>query len=832
MDKIAQAITRLFDKHRIVFWYDAKKELRQEYASLLLPRVEKIELHNNEFNVKHLILREKPNQKFLLYHEGQQPNDLNNWLLDVLIAQGLFSADQVSLWMNELELSPSFWDLVQEHIEFFKNDNRRTALKSRLAADDIHNAIRTKMLAVCVNADVENRVESVLEILLAELAEDKHEKFDLIQRCNLDAFLWNRLEVQFGYKSKTSGVRDFAIGLFKSCYSQSLEEPSALTQDALVFLKRWRDSVRYQTAFEKLSEECANILGIEKDLHNRDIRALIDVDVFKLIDVKILSALAQQILDSTLSAGECANLIWRRRNTHWFKEFSNIYEALNYGSQFINELHNADLQMESLVDGIRKYKNTWYRLDQNYRKFIFHVRASKQPLLEKLIERIEGLYSNNFLLPVNDNFQRFIDSAESWSAASIVSQSEFFTRHIREYLGTKNKVAVIISDALRYEIGEELTRVIQEEDRFTAELEPMLAMLPSYTQLGMAALLPHTQITIIKDGTAQVDGQSATGKENRAKILKSAVKDSSATIKSSDLLSMGRDESREFAKENQIIYVYHNQIDVAGDKLETENRVFNAAEDAIHEIVDILKKLTNANLSNIIITSDHGFIYQNKPLDESEFSIKDAEGEEIYVRNRRFVIGKGLKPSKSMKSFNASELGLSGDFQVMIPKSINRLRQQGSGSRYVHGGASLQEVVIPLIKVNKKRSSDISLVEVVIITSSSSVITSGQISVAFHQTEPVSGKILPRQLRAGIYSQDGTLLSDSHMLNFDLTSENPREREVKKQFILSRKADEINNQTVYLRLEELVPNTTHYKQPPYQEIPYQLRRSFTTDFDM
>jgi len=830
MDKIAQAITRLFDKHRIVFWYDAKKELRQEYDSLWLAGVEKIELRNNEFNVKHLILREKPNQKFLLYHEGQQPNDLNNWLLDVLIAQGLFSADQVSLWMNELELSPSFWDLVQEHIEFFKNDNRRTALKSRLAADDIHNAIRTKMLAVCVNADVENRVESVLEILLAELAEDKHEKFDLIQRCNLDAFLWNRLEVQFGYKSKTSGVRDFAIGLFKSCYSQSLEEPSALTQDALVFLKRWRDSIRYQTAFEKLSEECANILGIEKDLHNRDIRALIDVDFFKLIDIKILSALAQQILDSTLSAGECANLIWRRRNTHWFKEFSDIYEALNYGSQFIHELHNADLQMESLADGIRKYKNTWYRLDQNYRKFIFHVRAAKQPLLEKLIERIEGLYSNNFLLPVNDNFQRFVDSAESWSAAPIISQPEFFERHIREYLGTKNKVAVIISDALRYEIGEELTRVIQEEDRFTGELEPMLAMLPSYTQLGMAALLPHTQITIIKDGTAQVDGQSATGKENRAKILRSAVKDGSATIKSSDLLNMGRDESREFAKENQIIYVYHNQIDVAGDKLETENRVFNAAEDAIHEIVDILKKLTNANLSNIIITSDHGFIYQNKPLDESEFSIKDAEGEEIYVRNRRFVIGKGLKPSKSMKSFNASELGLSGDFQVMIPKSINRLRQQGSGSRYVHGGASLQEVVIPLIKVNKKRSSDISLVEVVIITSSSSVITSGQISVAFHQTEPVSGKILPRQLRAGIYSQDGTLLSDSHMLNFDLTSENPREREVRKQFVLSRKADEVNNQMVYLKLEEPDPGTSYFKE--YKTMSYQLRRSFTTDFDL
>ena len=332
MDKIAQAISRLFDKHRIVFWYDAKQELRHEYDSLWLMGVEKIELHNNEFNVKHLILREKPNQKFLLYHEGPQPDDLNNWLLDVLLAQGIFSADQVSLWTNELELSPSFWDLVQEHIEFFKNDSRRSALKSRLAADETHNTIRAKMLAVCVNADVENRVESVLEILLAELAEDRHEKFDLIQRCNLDPFLWGRLEVQFGYKSKTAGVRDFAIGLFKACYSLSLDEPSALTQDALVFLKRWRDSVRYQTAFEKLSEECANILGIRNDLENRDFRTLVDVDFFKLIDVKILVSLAGQIFNRTLSAGDCATFIWSRRGTHWYNPDST--STSNYSHNF------------------------------------------------------------------------------------------------------------------------------------------------------------------------------------------------------------------------------------------------------------------------------------------------------------------------------------------------------------------------------------------------------------------------------------------------------------------------------------------------------------------
>src|SRR5689334_1608974 len=98
MDKISQALTHLFEKHRIIFWYDAKKELRQEFDSLWLPGVEKIELQKNEYGVKHLILREKPAQKFLLYHEGPTPDNLENWLLDVQLAQGTFSADQVSMW--------------------------------------------------------------------------------------------------------------------------------------------------------------------------------------------------------------------------------------------------------------------------------------------------------------------------------------------------------------------------------------------------------------------------------------------------------------------------------------------------------------------------------------------------------------------------------------------------------------------------------------------------------------------------------------------------------------------------------------------------------------
>ena len=330
MNNISQALKRLFhqQQHRIVFWYDAKQELRHEYETLSLPDVQKIELDNNEFGVKHRVLKEEPEQKFLLYHEGPQPKKLDNWLLDVLLAHGQFHADRVSLWMSELGLGPGFWDLVQEYAEFFRAKSRLQALKDRLEPDDGLNAVRTKMLAVCAKSSTDARLESILETLLGELAAGREEKIHLIQRCGLDRFLWECLEIHFGYTSETPGIKDFVIDLFKSCYALSLTEEAKLSQDALVFLKHWKDNVHHQEAFETLSEQCADILNIEHDLQDKDMRALIEVDFFRLIDQKILSDLAHQVAERTISAGDCSNLIWRRRGTHWYDEFSDVYETV------------------------------------------------------------------------------------------------------------------------------------------------------------------------------------------------------------------------------------------------------------------------------------------------------------------------------------------------------------------------------------------------------------------------------------------------------------------------------------------------------------------------
>jgi uncharacterized protein (TIGR02687 family) len=833
--QIQTALARLFDKHRIIFWYDTKQELRGDFETVSIPHVEKLEIANNEYSLKYRVLRESPDQKFLLYKEGPQPEDLDNWLLDVQLAHGEFRTDQVAIWLSELELGLEFAEVAQAHAEFFQAIKRKDALKKLLKSDDTAGQLRLKMLAVCAGS--EPRMDSVVETLLQQLAEERDDGIRLIERCGLDSFLWEQLTRFYGYEASAPSLRDFVVELFKSCYAMTVVGERAdgdvkLTGDALVFLKRWKDSRQFEQGFETLSAECAEVLGIEQDLGKRDFRDLVELDYFRLIDQKIISDLVRAVVGRTVTSGDVALWVRQRRQGHWYGEFRHLYEAIEFAARFVQMLGEARLTMDSLSDGVQRYSRSWFQLDQLYRKFTYHVRMSGQAsLMGELSEQVENLYSNNYLLKLGDGFQVHVDAAPRWEAYPVVQQKAFFEHWVRPYLRKDKRICVIISDAMRYEIGDELLGLIRQEDRYSAELEPALSTLPSYTQLGMAALLPNKSLAIADNdtGTVLVDGQSSQGTVNRTKILQAVLDGRGQAVKAEDFMQLNREDSRELLKGNDVLYIYHNRIDHTGDKMHSEGQAFEAAEQTLGDLIRLIKKLTAANANNLLITADHGFIYQNRELDESDFLGDVVSGDDIRYRDRRFVLGKGLSASPAFHHFSSEQLGLDGDMEVQIPKSINRLRLKGSGSRFVHGGASLQEVVIPVLKVNKKRQSDVSAVEVDILRGASSVITSGQLAVTLYQSGPVTEKVQPRHLRAGIYTQSGELISDSHELSFDLTSENPRERELQVRFVLSRKADEANGQEVFLKLEEQHAGTSHYKE--YKSLRYLMRRSFTSDFD-
>ena len=830
--RITQALVNLFDKQRIVFWYDSRQEFRADFETLDLPEVEKVELLNNEFGVKYRVLREQPEQKFLLYRDGTEPPYLQNWLLDVQLASGNgFRTDQVGLWLAELGLGPNDYALLEAHVAFFESAKRREALHKQLQPGDSQSQLQRTMLAVC--AGCEPRLDVILETLLAELAQDNDARIKLIERSGLGAYLWEQVKRAYGYESKQPSLRDFVIELFKNSFLTGVNPASCstLSAESLVFLRRWKDSRSLKDYFETLSEQCADILQIDEKLQALDYRHLAELDYFELIDRKILSELVHAVVDRTVTAPEVEQWVRQRRQSHWFEAFKNVYLALEHAAQFIHQLEMTPLEMDSLADGVQKYTTIWYRLDQRYRKFIYHLRESGQAsLLNELAQRIENLYGTNYLVRLNDRWQRYVDSTQQWQAESVPLQRNFFKRSVQPFLERKAKVCVLISDAFRYEVGDELQSLIRQEDKFEASLEPMLSMLPSYTQLGMAALLPNVRLQMADDdsGDVVVDGQSAQGSANRRKILAAAIP-ASTVVLAKDVLSMGKEESRALIRDHEVVYVYHNLIDKTGDTRDTEERVFTAAQETLEELIRVIKKLFNANASNLLLTADHGFIYQHHVLLKSDFLSSEPVGEQILYRDRRFILGKGLREGAGFKTFLPAQLGLEGTLEVQIPKSINRLRLKGSGSRFVHGGATLQEVVIPLLHISKKRLSDVARVEVDIIGAGGKTITTGQLAVVLYQCEVVTEKRQPRRLRVGLFTLAGELISDQHELLFDFASDNPRERELPVRLLLSRKADAANNQLVELRLEEHVEGTTHYTK--YKALRYTIRRSFTSEFD-
>lgn len=802
---------------------------RIDLDSMDLPGINKVFVENNEFSLKYRILIQEPQEKFLLYFASSKPDIQDNWLADLWLASTEIKIDPISMILAELGWDREFQDIVKEHEYFFKSAKRISAIKK------IHNKKeslpRTKWMMLGVITSTEARWDEVLMSLFEELAKGTTEQFDLIKKSAMETWLWAQIHKLLGYSNKQATIKDLCLEMFGAAYNAALDKEYSLDQEAIYLLKRFKDHVRYRKAFRELSRQCSEWLGIEQDLNLRDLRDITDIDYFELIEQKILSELTQAIGKETIGLIEVERTIRRRMLSHWYDDYSHEYGALESAANLRHLMNTLDISVYSFDEGIQKYLNQLYKLDLQYRKFIYHYQQANQPkLLKELYEDIENRYLNNYLFPLSLAFTGQIKDMGSYKSHVINLQSEFWKQEITPYLEANKKIFVIISDALRYEIGSELMSQIRQEDRYEAEIGACLGILPSYTQLGMAALLPHEQISIAPDGTVNVDGMSSKGSDNRRKILSLHTKDRALLLKASEVLSKNADESKRLYRDYDVIYVYQNRIDALGDDLTTESQVFEAVESAIEEIIDLLRKLTSGNANNIVITADHGFLYQHRALEDSDFlSETDVCGNVLY-KHRRFILGTGLKSHAALMHFRSQQLGLHGDIEVMLPLANQRMKRQGSGSRFVHGGASLQEIVVPIIRVNKKRVSDVEFVDVEILSTSGRIISTGQLVVKLYQRDPINDKLQPVTLKVGIYSQSGDLISEEKTINFDYSSDNPRDREFQCSLVLSTKAEQANNQQIILKLEKPIPGTNKYQF--YKSETYTLRRAFSSDFEM
>ena len=277
-----------------------------------------------------------------------------------------------------------------------------------------------------------------------------------------------------------------------------------------------------------------------------------------------------------------------------------------------------------------------------------------------------------------------------------------------------------------------------------------------------------------------VDEMPTRSTDERGKIL-CAANMNSVAVQYTDVLNMKRAERRELVSGKEVVYIYHNTIDAIGDKAPTEKKVFEACEDAMQELSNILRIVINdMQGTDVFITADHGFLYTYSPLTEGDKLGKDAISGKVYEIGRRYSL---TEPSAVAEYLMPVQLdGEIGGTPIKgyTPFDSTRIRVSGGGENYVHGGISLQELVVPVISFKNLRSTSKKYVEVsnaeLKLLSESRKVSNLLFSLDFYQRQPVGEKIQPCTYYIYMTDDEGVVISDRKTVIADRTSTNASER--------------------------------------------------------
>jgi len=257
-------------------------------------------------------------------------------------------------------------------------------------------------------------------------------------------------------------------------------------------------------------------------------------------------------------------------------------------------------------------------------------------------------------------------------------------------------------DALRYEVAAVLAEQLRRETQSKVALESRQGIFPTITKFGMAALLPHKALSVQLKGSALMqvlaDGKT-TEAGDRDGILKAA-NPASVALKYKDIIDMKRVERSALVKGMDVVYIYHDRIDEASHTDDTQ--VFAACEQAIQEIKTLVRIIVNEfSGTRILITADHGFLYTYSPLTEDGKVSSDIDGRTVD-KGRRHIIAE--KDAQAEYLMPVRFLEDSTPYAGFAPRENIRLKLSGAGVNFVHGGVSLQELVVPVIDYHYLRT--------------------------------------------------------------------------------------------------------------------------------
>lgn len=762
----------------VIFWYDEQGEytvsdLKEAFTEQPI-HIRRL-TRNNFFTLKIEIELEKKKDSFLLYADFAKPAIEDNFLLDMELYGSEFKADTNALLAEQLQVSDAILrPLIKEYGDFFKSAERKNKLKKVVPPNASERDIEYAMLAILTGAPIANMEEITRHLLLPGLQEGTNEVYKAISKRFSSDRMWELISEYFGLHSNVLTLQNLMEHVLYAHFKrhaqfeeQSLQNKYETTRGNVcaLFSDDWLHSkeseVEVLEAYMKDIEQRFSIIDV---LHERPIEQYADISTFPIIDHLLINKLKVELLHQTSNFDSWKEVLNKRLKMHWAKRNKRIRSLLNVMIDAVNlSMHKMFLKQYDTREPLYvQYTSELYLIDQAYRRFMTgFTQLENKEMLEKLAEQLTNWYENKYLLKIAQETNYLLETEE---VGKLPKQAKFYKDVLQPILEKEStRVFVIISDAVRYEVGAELTSQLNLRPNGFATISPLVANLPTYTQLGMASLLPHKQLTITENGTVLADDQPTNGLANRIKILQNAHPEAIA-YRLTDLLDWSRATVDENLKGKRLVYLYHDVIDAAGDSAKSERDTYIAAERAIKDLSIAVDRLSKLQVKRIFITADHGFLYQY-PRIENDIKVVSVKGE-IIDSNRRFAVGHHLLVDDGAINVPDNFSTLEG-VEKVIAKGVNRFIG-GGGLQFVHGGATPQEVIVPLI--DYRRTSQAVPVEISV-AMPKRVITGFRIQVPIYQEQSISQECKARTIRAAFYLNDERISNEIEW-TFDMLGEN------------------------------------------------------------
>jgi uncharacterized protein (TIGR02687 family) len=824
--QLNEALSKIYEeeRQRIVFWNDPQQEFDRVVETLDLDSVNVVRLDQvGGIETKLRIEREDPDAKFLLYAPTEEPEFEDDILLDIRLYSRNFRADRSSIILDELGLARQH---LRSHLnlrrKFFDNKERLGKLKQLVNADDNELDLDRKMLAVITKAD-QPELFSIVRTLFQSFTEQEEIDLEtpppawtLIEKFDLDGSFWKMVATAFGYEEESPKLQKLLLRLMLSDFAHQLgiHVPPAIqklqlsrsgTHNAVVCLAQWRDSAKQATSFNILSDAIATTTNIDEQLQGLEPESLVDAVTFRNVDRAILLGLLERVTSTKdhIQADAIRSIVTRRQEEHWIASLSvpeqqrkarhAAYEAIAVAAEFfdLRNKHSGGFDCDTAEEMYSLYTDELFKFDQLYRHFCFNADVAESQgwdILKSLRKEVEAAYKNWFLVQVALKWAKFVapngegtGMLDKWTLPNIPNQYHFYEKHVasRQKEAENRRSFVVISDAFRYEAAAELTRILNGEYRFQGELTTQLSVLPSYTALGMASLLPHKQLEYTDKGDVLADGLSTTGSENRNTILS---KVEGMVIGADALLGMKKEEGRQLVEGMKVVYVYHNEIDTRGENAATEGDTFQATHEAIRELADIVRYImNNLNGNYVVVTADHGFLFSETSPGETDKSKLADKPHGTVKAKKRYLIGYNLPEYEdAWRGKTEITAKCAGGMEFWIPKGSNRFHFTG-GARFIHGGAMPQEIVVPVITVRQAKSkkalekTKTKQVSISVLGSNHKITTHAH-RFKLIQMEPVSDRAKPLTVKIAIYDNDDPV-SSIETVTFASTSTNLDDRQ-------------------------------------------------------